>query len=142
MDSMTSGEDVAHDVEFIKQSLGVHLSDIAFMLDVQRAAVYRWASGARPHRNKLARLVELHGHVTTFLKSGVTVNKRALRRPIINGLNFMECFRAGMPTETYVPELIDMLGKDEEERDRMLSRFSRRVRAAMDETDDPNSTES
>jgi transcriptional regulator with XRE-family HTH domain len=124
----TPAEDLAH----IRATLKPSVTDLASALGVSRQAVYDWNLGKPVAAANAARLADLAKAADVLSVEGLTTTGSILRRPIIAGKSLFDIVRDGGAAENAARKLLQIVQREQQQRERLAVRIAGRRRPAED----------
>ena len=115
----------------IRAVLKPAVKDFAGMIGVSRQAVYDWQGGATIASRHAERLADLARAADLFADEGLTATSQVLRRPIAAGRSFLDVVRGGGSAADAARSLIQIVGREAEQRKALEARLANRTRPAL-----------
>ncbi len=122
----TPAEDLAH----VRATLKPSITDLASALGVSRQAVYDWNQGKPVAPANAARLADLAKAADVLSMEGLTTTGSVLRRPIIAGKSLFDIVRDGGAAEDSARKLLQIVQREQQQRERLAVRLASRQRPA------------
>ncbi len=122
----TSADDLAHVLATLKPSV----TDLANALGVSRQAVYDWRQGKPLAPENAVRLADLAKAAGVLSMEGLTTTGNVLRRPIIAGKSLFDIVRDGGAAEDAARKLLQIVQREQQQRERLAVRLADRRRPA------------
>ncbi|MDA8248466.1 MAG: hypothetical protein M0Z28_04750 [Rhodospirillales bacterium] len=122
----TPAEDLAH----IRATLRPSVTELANALGVSRQAVYDWNQGKPVAPGNAARLADLAKAADVLSMEGLTTTGNVLRRPIISGKSLIDVVRDGGSAEDAARNLLQIVQREQQQRERLAVRLAGRRRPA------------
>lgn len=122
----TSAEDLAH----VRATLKPSVTELANALGVSRQAVYDWNQGKPVAPGNAARLADLAKAADVLSMEGLTTTGNVLRRPIIAGKSLFDIVRDGGAAEGAARKLLQIVQREQQQRERLALRLAGRRRPA------------
>lgn len=112
-----------NEIEAIKTSLKITVSDIAHCLGVSRQAIYNWKAGSSVKAEHAAKFRNLVAAASTILEMAPDLSPLALRRPLPGGKTLAETVAAGGNGAAAALSLLEMLNSEAQRRADLSARF-------------------
>lgn len=122
--AQTAPISLGSELDLIKSTLGLSISDVAKCLGVSRPTIYNWKAGTAIKDANAARFQNLLDAAIALKGAGVT--PLALRRKLPGGKTVVETIAMGGNGSLAVLTLLDMLRGEEEARSILSKRFAGR----------------
>lgn len=127
----TPAEDLAH----VRATLKPSVTDLASALGVSRQAVYDWNQGKPVAPTNAARLADLARAADVLSMEGLTTTGNILRRPIVAGKSLFDIVRDGGAAEDAARKLLQIVQREQQQRERLAVRLAGRRRLASSVAD-------
>lgn len=75
---------------FIRETLGLNVSDLASVLRVSRQTVYAWLEGDEPKPENFTQILRLKRVADEVVRLTIPRFEKLLKRPIFDGLSFLD----------------------------------------------------
>ena len=130
---------VSRDLEVIRDTFALKMSEIAQLFDVSRPTVYAWLDGSTPRPDVLARLAYLSKQAEKVNQAGITRVEHFLRRPLADGRSLLQLLKEGANIEQALSTIKHAAVEEESSRKMAVSRHSPKKgdTAAIDELSVP-----
>lgn len=122
----TPAEDLSH----VRAALKPSVSELADALGVSRQAVYDWQNGNAVKAEHAARLADLAGAAELLDAAGLTASAYTLRRAIAAGKRLFDIVRDGGSAEAAAGDLIQIVQRERQEREKLAMQLGSRKRSA------------
>ena len=116
----------AEDIDFVKATLRLSVTELAKYLGVSRQAVYDWKSGAHVRSENLSKLEKLLVASQVISSSEVLISSLSLSRKLPGGRTLLEAIATGTPGGEAAQALLDMLQREALARKTLEGRFAGR----------------
>lgn len=81
-------------LQYIRDMLGINVSDLASVLGVSRPTVYAWLEGDEPSPENYTHIVRLKRIAAEVNRQAIPRFEKLLKRPIFDGLSFLDKLKA------------------------------------------------
>lgn len=95
----------AEQLDYLRDNLGLSITDLSELLGVARPTVYAWLKGADVRSEHTERLASLFQAGQALDSSDILSVSRLLRRPLSNGMTLLDLMKSGQPLSPMIPEL-------------------------------------
>ncbi|WP_156968076.1 hypothetical protein [Desulfobacter vibrioformis] len=126
----------ADNLDQIRSILHPAVTDLANALGVSRQAVYSWQAGKAIAPENAARLADLAQAADVFAKEGLIATAQILKRRISEGKNFFEIVRDGGSAQTAAYTLVEILRREDSQRNSLQTKLGNRPRLSRNSYDD------
>lgn len=101
----TALQDPADTLIFVRDSLGLNITDLAGIFQVARPTVYAWLNGTEPKAETLARLYKLECLAKSVSKLQLPRMNKLVHRPLSGGVSLFEMVRRNIDANGALAEL-------------------------------------
>jgi transcriptional regulator with XRE-family HTH domain len=116
----------AEDLDRIRDVLSPSISTLADIFGVTRQAIYNWLKGERLKSEHLAKLKDLAQAADLLADAGITATGALLKRKLVEGKNIFEISRAGGSARDAVLILVQIVQREQQQRELLNSRLAGR----------------
>lgn len=120
----------AEDLNRIREVLSPAVSDLAITLNVTRQSVYNWLKGDPVAPENAIKLRDLAQAADLLAHEGIAVNSLLLKRKFANGKTLFQVAQMGESARGAASLLVQILGRESDQRERMSIRFSSRAKTS------------
>jgi len=117
---------IAADIERIKSTLDVTMSELARCLSVSRQALYNWIAGGAIKDDNLARLNELKSAADIIAAASLSQHALLLRRKLPGGNTLLETVAAGGSGIDAARSLVEMVNTETGQKAALAKLFANR----------------
>lgn len=114
------------DLARIREVFIPSVQDLATTFKVTRQSIYNWINGEVVAQENAAKLQDLAAAADLLAYSGVSINSRLLKRKFINGKSLFEVATAGESTTHAAKLLIEILKREDVQREKIKAKFALR----------------
>lgn len=107
VDARTTAEHVRH----IRDAFGLHMSELANLLNVSRPTAYAWLNGQEPQPEAVARILRLSLAANRFSALGVGTDVMYVRQPLFDGVSLLGLLKAGHDTAQPMVQISELAKK-------------------------------
>lgn len=129
----------AERLEWIRQALGLTVTDLARLLGASRPTVYAWLNGQEPRPDVQARLARLEQQAEGVAACELPRLNKLIRRPLRCGGSLLERLQQGDPLEPALVELRALSQRERASRSRRKGQVgtTRTMREGLDDVATP-----
>lgn len=99
-------------LEFIRQTLGLNVSDLASALGVSRPTVYAWLEGDEPSPENYKQIARLKRVADEVDRLAIPRFEKLLKRPIFDGLSFLDKLKESEDPTSFLRPLKQLADKE------------------------------
>ena len=134
-DDTESPHTSAGQLEFIRSTTRLSVTELARVFSVTRQTVHEWCQGGPLARHNAQKLDKFSTAVATLLDSAGSVTAQDLRRTVRGGPSLLDSVRADGDVSTTAHNLIETLKREAAQRRRLAARFANRRSPALEAGD-------
>lgn len=101
---------------YVRNVLGISITDLAELLDVARPTVYSWMQDAQPRDEHLSRLQRIEQFAREVEMYGLAGAGKLLKRPLQSGTTLLQLMKANQPIASALSELAGLSRHEERQR--------------------------
>jgi len=120
----------AEDIERIRDVLSPSISNLADVFGVSRQTLYNWMNGERLKPEHFSKLKDLAQAADQLAESDIPISGALLKRKVINGKNIFELVRDGGSASDATQMLIQIVRREQKQRELLNSRLAGRKSAS------------
>jgi hypothetical protein len=122
--NMTALRSVKEDVELIRVTFGLKMSEVAQLFNVSRPAAYAWLDGALPKSDAMSRLSHVARQAEQVKAANIDRIGRFIRRPLQDGRSMLQLLKEGADIQNALATIKQAAAEDETGRKLSASRYS------------------
>jgi DNA-binding transcriptional regulator YiaG len=123
---------VAADIEHIKSTLNVTMTELAKCLGVSRQAPYNWIAGSPIKTENVVKLNSLKAAADMIAAEDIPASPLLLQRKLPGGKNLLEAISSGVDGGAAAHSFLEMYRKETEQRRVLNERFANRRSQSRD----------
>lgn len=125
----------AENLRRVREVFKPTVTELASLLGVSRQAIYNWQAGQPVAEQNDARLVQLASAADLLEDEELADNPSVMRRKLPGGKTLFESVRAGDAADAAAASLVEMVKREQAQRQSVATRLANRTRKAVDAGD-------
>ncbi len=100
-------------LQFIRETLKLNMSDLASVLEVSRPTVYSWLEGVEPSRENYSQIARLKDIADEVNHLTIPRFEKLLKRPLFDGSSFLDKLKATEDPVVFLPLLKQLADREQ-----------------------------